>query len=69
LVRLCRNLDDLRRTVKVLTGRGIAVNFHKEGLTFTGEDSSMSNVLLSMLGAVAGKVQRPQTLPGQRGDI
>jgi DNA invertase Pin-like site-specific DNA recombinase len=51
--RLCRNLDDLRRIVKDLTGRGVVVRFHKEGLTFTGEDSPMSNLLLSMLGAVA----------------
>lgn len=51
--RLCRNLDDLRRIVKDLTGRGVVVRFHKEGLQFTGEDSPMSNLLLSMLGAVA----------------
>lgn len=51
--RLARNLDDLRRIVKQLTGKGVAVKFHKEGLTFTGEDSPMSNLLLSMLGAVA----------------
>jgi len=51
--RLARNLDDLRRVVKELTGRGVAVKFHKEGLTFTGEDSPMSTLLLSMLGAVA----------------
>lgn len=51
--RLARNLDDLRRIVKELTGRGVSVRFHKEGLTFTGEDSPMANLLLSMLGAVA----------------
>lgn len=51
--RLARNLDDLRRMVKELTGRGVAVKFHKEGLTFTGEDSPMATLLLSMLGAVA----------------
>ena len=51
--RLCRNLDDLRRIVKELTSRGVVVRFHKEGLSFTGEDSPMSNLLLSMLGAVA----------------
>lgn len=51
--RLCRNLDDLRRIVKELTGRGVVVRFHKEGLSFNGEDSPMSNLLLSMLGAVA----------------
>lgn len=51
--RLCRNLDDLRKIVKDLTGRGVVVKFHKEGLIFNGDDSPMSNLLLSMLGAVA----------------
>ncbi len=51
--RLSRNLDDLRRVVKDLTGRGVVVNFHKENLLFTGESSPMANLLLSMLGAVA----------------
>lgn len=51
--RLARNLDDLRRMVKELTGRGVVVKFHKEGLTFTGDDSPMATLLLSMLGAVA----------------
>lgn len=51
--RLSRNLDDLRKIVKDLTGRGVAVHFHKENLIFTGESSPMSNLLLSMLGAVA----------------
>lgn len=51
--RLSRNLDDLRKVVKELTGRGVIVRFHKESLTFTGQDSPMSNLLLSLLGAVA----------------
>jgi DNA invertase Pin-like site-specific DNA recombinase len=51
--RLSRSIDDLRRIVKELTSRGVVVRFHKESLTFTGEDSPMSNLLLSMLGAVA----------------
>ena len=51
--RLARNLDDLRKLVTALTGRGVAVEFVKEHLTFTGEDSPMANLLLSMLGAVA----------------
>lgn len=51
--RLARNLDDLRGIVKGLTGKGVEVRFLKEGLTFTGEDSPMANLLLSMLGAVA----------------
>lgn len=51
--RLARNVDDLRKIVKDLTGRGVRIEFVKEGLTFTGEDSAMSNLLLTMLGAVA----------------
>jgi len=51
--RLARNLDDLRRLVKHLTGRGIRVAFVKEGLTFTGEDAPMATLLLSVMGAFA----------------
>jgi DNA invertase Pin-like site-specific DNA recombinase len=51
--RLCRNLDDLRRIVTDLTGRGVQVQFMKEGLLFTGEDSAMSKLLLSVMGAFA----------------
>jgi DNA invertase Pin-like site-specific DNA recombinase len=53
LDRLARNLDDLRKIVKELTGRGIAVQFIKENLTFTGDDSPMANLLLSVMGAFA----------------
>jgi DNA invertase Pin-like site-specific DNA recombinase len=51
--RLARNLDDLRKIVNDLTKRGIKVQFIKESLTFTGNDSSMSNLLLSVMGAFA----------------
>jgi len=51
--RLARSVDDLRRLVLELTKRGVHVQFIKENLTFTGEDSPMSNLLLSLLGAVA----------------
>jgi DNA invertase Pin-like site-specific DNA recombinase len=40
--RLARNLDDLRRLVRTLTGKGVRVEFIKESLTFTGEDSPMA---------------------------
>ena len=53
LDRLARNLDDLRRIVQTLTGRGVRIEFVKEGLTFTGEDSPMANLLLSVMGAFA----------------
>src|SRR5260370_6116426 len=51
--RLGRNLDDLRRIVLGLTERGVHIVFVKENLTFTGEDSPMSNLLLSVMGAFA----------------
>lgn len=51
--RLARNLDDLRRIVQGLTQRGVRVEFVKEGLAFTGEDSPMANLMLSVMGAFA----------------
>lgn len=51
--RLARNLDDLRSIVNRLTKKGILVEFVKEKLTFTGQDSPMSNLLLSVMGAFA----------------
>lgn len=51
--RLARNLDDLRRLVQSLTKRGVRIEFIKEGLTFTGEDSPMANLMLSVMGAFA----------------
>lgn len=51
--RLARNLDDLRRIVAGLTLRGVRIEFLKEGLVFTGEDSPMANLMLSVMGAFA----------------
>lgn len=51
--RLARNLDDLRRLVQKLTQHGVRIEFVKEGLTFTGEDSPMANLMLSVMGAFA----------------
>src|SRR3954464_14832447 len=51
--RLARHLDDLRRIVHPLTGKGVRIEFVKEQLTFTGEDSPMANLLLSVMGAFA----------------
>jgi DNA invertase Pin-like site-specific DNA recombinase len=51
--QLARNLDDLRRIVQTLTGRGIRIEFVKEHLSFTGEDSPMANLMLSVMGAFA----------------
>jgi DNA invertase Pin-like site-specific DNA recombinase len=51
--RLARNLDDLRRLANDLTRRGVRVEFLKEGLTFTGDDTPMAQLLLSVMGAFA----------------
>jgi DNA invertase Pin-like site-specific DNA recombinase len=51
--RLARNLDDLRSLVQKLTERGIRIEFIKEHLLFTGEDSLMANLMLSVMGAFA----------------
>ncbi len=51
--RLARNLDDLRRIVQTLTQRGVHIEFAKEHLCFTGEDSPMANLMLSVMGAFA----------------
>ena len=51
--RLARNLDDLRRIVQQLTQRGVRIEFVKENLTFTGEDSPLANLMLSVMGAFA----------------
>jgi len=51
--RLARNLDDLRRLVQELTQRGVRVEFVKESLAFTGDDSPMATLMLSVMGAFA----------------
>lgn len=51
--RLARNLDDLRALVQGLTRKGVRVEFIKESLIFTGEDSPMANLMLSVMGAFA----------------
>ncbi|MHA8391400.1 recombinase family protein, partial [Klebsiella pneumoniae] len=56
--RLARNLDDLRRIVQTLTQRGVHIEFVKEHLSFTGEDSPMANLMLSVMGAFAGTVAK-----------
>ena len=51
--RLARNLDNLRLIVQKLTKRGVRIEFVKENLTFTGEDSPLANLMLSVMGAFA----------------
>jgi DNA invertase Pin-like site-specific DNA recombinase len=51
--RLARNLDDLRSLVQKLTRKGVRIKFVKEQLVFTGEDSPLANLMLSVMGAFA----------------
>jgi DNA invertase Pin-like site-specific DNA recombinase len=51
--RLARNLDDLRRLVERINKKGARIEFLKEGLSFTGEDSPMARLMLSVMGAFA----------------
>lgn len=51
--RLARNLDDLRKLVDDFTKKQIRVEFVKECLTFTNEDSPMAKLILSVMGAFA----------------
>jgi DNA invertase Pin-like site-specific DNA recombinase len=66
--RLARNLDDLRRLVKALTAKGVRVEFVKEHLVFTGEDSPMATLLLNVMGAFA-EFERALILERQREGI
>lgn len=66
--RLARNLADLLKLVKDLTGRGVKVRFCKESLTFTGEDSPMATLMLSMMGAFSS-FERSMILERQREGI
>ena len=51
--RLARNISDLLHTVQSLNERGVVVEFVKEALVFTGEDSPMSKLMLTIMGGVA----------------
>jgi DNA invertase Pin-like site-specific DNA recombinase len=66
--RLARNLDDLRKIVQDLNARGVRVTFVKESMTFTGDDSSLSVLMLSMMGAFA-EFERSLLLERQREGI
>lgn len=50
---LARSLFDLLVLVKDLTGRGVGVEFVKEGLSFIGDDSPMSKLMLAVMGGAA----------------
>lgn len=66
--RLARSLSDLEGLVTSLTGRGVAVTFTTQGMTFTGDDSPMNTLMLQLLGAV-GQFERALIKERQREGI
>jgi DNA invertase Pin-like site-specific DNA recombinase len=53
LDRLARNVEDLRRIVRELNGRGVSVEFVKNRLIFGGSADPTAQLMLTMLGAFA----------------
>ena len=51
--RFSRDLQDLLTLISDLTSRAVTVQFHKEGLIFTGEDSPFQRLQLQIIGSVA----------------
>ncbi len=66
--RLARSLSDLESIVTGLTGRGVAVTFTTQAMTFTGDDSPMNTLMLQLLGAV-GQFERSLIRERQREGI
>lgn len=53
LDRLARNLDDLKKIIKFVIDKKASITFLKENLSFSGDDSPISQLLLSVMGAFA----------------
>lgn len=51
--RLARNLEDLQKTVRELTEKGVTLHFVKERLTFQGKDNPFQVLMFQMVGAFA----------------
>ncbi|MEN6512230.1 MAG: recombinase family protein [Chloroherpetonaceae bacterium] len=51
--RLARNVKDLRNIIDDLVERKIKIQFLKENLTFSSEQSPMANLLLMVMGSIA----------------
>lgn len=66
--RLARNAEDLLRIVRELTSRGVAVEFVKNNLTFSGKADPMAKLMLTLLGAF-GEFERELIRERQREGI
>lgn len=51
--RLARNLADLLAILEDFISNGISLKFHKEGLTFSGENNPFQRLQVQIIGAVA----------------
>jgi len=68
MCRLARSLKDLLSLVENLTSKKIKIVFIKENLTFAGDDSPISKLLLCVMGSVA-QFERELSLERQREGI
>ena len=66
--RMARNVADLIELIKQMNTQGVTVRFHKEGLTFTGEQNAMQELMLGVLGSVY-QFERSMMLERQREGI
>ena len=66
--RLARNSEDLLRTVRELTNRGVTVEFVKNHLTFSGKADPMAKLMMTMLAAF-GEFERDLIRERQREGI
>jgi DNA invertase Pin-like site-specific DNA recombinase len=66
--RLARSVKDLRQLVDDFIKKGVVVQFIKENLTFSNDNSPMSILLLTLMGAVA-EFEREILLERQREGI
>lgn len=66
--RMARNVADLIELIKQMNTQGVTVRFHKEGLTFTGEQNAMQELMLGVLGSVY-QFERSMLLERQREGI
>ena len=51
--RAARNLQHLLELIETVTGKGAAIQFHKEGMIFNGDDNPMQKMQLQIIGSVA----------------
>lgn len=51
--RLARNVVDLRKIIDKLIKRNIRIEFVKENLSFTNDNSPLNNLMLSIMGSIA----------------